>query len=127
MYTQSNCEIECITEYTKALCGCVKFSMPHTNDTKICDSRKGIGCYTEALNFFNFQNIADILKKEQLNVEGYFAEDNFDELEIDYININDSKSRNESHCDCLPACTSLQYDAEISQNVLNVDIMNNNE
>ena len=123
MYTQSNCELECITEYTKALCGCVKFSMPHSNDTKICDTRVGITCYNEALSFFNFQNIADILKNEQLNVGGYFAEDNFDELEIDNFNINDSKSRNESQCDCLPACTSLQYDAEISHNLLNIDIM----
>ena len=123
MYTQSNCELECITEYTEALCGCVKFSMPHTNDTKVCDSRKGTECYMEALTFFNFQNIANILKKEQLNVEGYFSEDNFADLEINTFNINDSNSRNESQCDCLPACTSLQYDADISHNVFNLDML----
>lgn len=28
MYTHGNCEEECIANYTKQLCGCVKFSMP---------------------------------------------------------------------------------------------------
>lgn len=120
MYTQSNCELECLTEYTKSMCGCVKFSMPHSNDTRVCfyDDRY---CYTEALSFFNFQNIADILKKEQLNFDGHFEEDIFSDLTITDMNINDSNSR--TQCDCLPACTSLQYDAEISQNLLNVELM----
>lgn len=28
MYTQTNCEEECLTNFTKAKCGCVQFSMP---------------------------------------------------------------------------------------------------
>ena len=28
LYTQSNCEEECLANYTKKECGCVKFSMP---------------------------------------------------------------------------------------------------
>lgn len=28
MYTQRNCEIECLANHTKSECGCVKFSMP---------------------------------------------------------------------------------------------------
>lgn len=54
-YTQSNCQIECLsselidrslylsktqsflfTDLTLALCGCVKFAMPHANSTPIC-------------------------------------------------------------------------------------------
>lgn len=27
-YTQRNCELECLTDYTLRNCGCVKFSMP---------------------------------------------------------------------------------------------------
>ncbi len=27
-YTQSNCELECLTNFTRQECGCVKFSMP---------------------------------------------------------------------------------------------------
>lgn len=124
MYTQSNCELECVTEYTKTLCGCVKFSMPHSNDTKVCDSKAGIVCNDDALSFFKVQNIVNILKKEQKNLNGYFVVDNFEDLEIDSFNINDS--RTESQCDCLPACISIQYDDEISQNLLNIDIMSKN-
>lgn len=28
VYTKNNCDIECLSNFTKALCGCVKFSMP---------------------------------------------------------------------------------------------------
>lgn len=31
MYTQSNCEVECLSNYTKRECKCVKFSMPSKN------------------------------------------------------------------------------------------------
>lgn len=31
MYTQSNCEEECLANFTKIKCGCVKFSMPSMN------------------------------------------------------------------------------------------------
>lgn len=31
MYTQNNCEVECLANYTKQECGCVKFSMPSIN------------------------------------------------------------------------------------------------
>lgn len=30
-YTQSNCELECLSNYTLAICGCVRFSMPRTS------------------------------------------------------------------------------------------------
>lgn len=30
MYTQNNCEAECLANFTKIACGCVKFSMPRT-------------------------------------------------------------------------------------------------
>lgn len=36
-YTKSSCYLECLTNYTFKYCGCVKFSMPRTNSTKICD------------------------------------------------------------------------------------------
>lgn len=28
VYTQPNCELECLANYTVDLCGCAKFSMP---------------------------------------------------------------------------------------------------
>ncbi|KAH0815247.1 hypothetical protein GEV33_007544 [Tenebrio molitor] len=35
-YTQSNCLLECLTNYTLNECGCVWFSMPRESDTAIC-------------------------------------------------------------------------------------------
>lgn len=35
-YTKSNCEMECLTNYTLTACGCVKFSMPRESESKIC-------------------------------------------------------------------------------------------
>lgn len=31
MYSKVNCDEECLANYTKNVCGCVKFSMPSTN------------------------------------------------------------------------------------------------
>lgn len=36
-YTRSMCYHECLANYTLKTCGCVKFSMPRMNSTKICD------------------------------------------------------------------------------------------
>jgi len=36
-YTQSNCKLECMTDYILKECKCVKFFMPHKNGTKICN------------------------------------------------------------------------------------------
>ncbi|XP_049547443.1 pickpocket protein 28-like [Anopheles darlingi] len=87
VYTQENCEVECVTNYTLSKCGCVKFSMMRDNLTDVCGASK-IDCYNE-------------------------AEDELLEEDIKYIvdKMYDFRAR----CNCLPACTSIQYDAEISQ------------
>lgn len=46
-YTKAHCEFECMTNYTLEKCGCVKFSMPRTEITEICDLDK-ILCYHNA-------------------------------------------------------------------------------
>lgn len=48
MYAQSHCEFECLANYTLKKCGCVRFSMPRTNDTRVC-GMEDISCYVEAL------------------------------------------------------------------------------
>lgn len=118
MYTQDNCEKECLANLTKTMCGCVKFSMPSKyakytkfncnfistficvcfigdNATKICGAAK-IKCY------LNIQNI--LLYEDQSE------------------NI-DNKSFHDK-CNCWPACTSIKYDADISQYKLDPDIVN---
>ncbi|CAH1099297.1 unnamed protein product [Psylliodes chrysocephalus] len=90
-YTQQNCQIECLTNFTLAKCGCVAYHMPREKHTKICGSGSQV-CM--------FQAQTKLL-----------------ELEVDsglknmYYALNQSIST----CDCLPACTSLTYNAEFSQ------------
>jgi acid-sensing ion channel, other len=46
-YTKNNCIFECITNYTLRQCGCVKYSFPRTNDTRVCGLSDS-GCHVEA-------------------------------------------------------------------------------
>lgn len=90
-YTQSNCQLECLSNFTLSECGCVKFSMPRDSKMKICQ-QKDIKCYNGAEN--------NLLAKE---------------LETGVTTSSDINKSGKTMCDCLPACTSINYDAEISQ------------
>ncbi|XP_055321191.1 pickpocket protein 28-like, partial [Sitodiplosis mosellana] len=48
-YSQHNCEVECLANFTLTKCGCVKFTMPRTKETKVCGSAK-IDCASNAGN-----------------------------------------------------------------------------
>lgn len=104
VYTQRNCELECLANFTLAkwyvkspiilihyiLCcfsGCVKFSSPRDANTLICGAAK-LACYNRAEDNWLTEQFK---KRSTLGVE---------------------KGKG---CNCLPACTSISYDAEISQ------------
>lgn len=89
VYTQNNCELECFANLTLKMCGCVKFSMPRTNSTKIC-GQKDLECY---------KKMKDGLLQQEVDMS--LASDN-----------NEVQSER-TPCDCLPACTSISYDAEL--------------
>ncbi|GAB0097251.1 pickpocket protein 28 [Sergentomyia squamirostris] len=86
IYTQRNCNLECLSLYTKKKCGCVRFFMPRDNDTLICGTAK-VSCY-------------NAVEYELLRAE---------------VTADLQKNYSHSPCNCLPACTSIVYDAEISQ------------
>ncbi|XP_028152237.2 pickpocket protein 28-like isoform X1 [Diabrotica virgifera virgifera] len=46
-YTQENCFLECVTNYTLDKCLCVNFFMPHDNTTEICGN-SNFRCLSEA-------------------------------------------------------------------------------
>ncbi|CAO1413325.1 unnamed protein product [Diamesa tonsa] len=92
VYTQSNCELECLTEFTLKQCGCVKFSQPHNSSTKVCNLDM-VECYRNAEKNFMKQKLEEKLHEESIQTEN--------------VNIHE--------CKCLPACTSIEYNAEISQ------------
>ncbi|XP_030376071.1 pickpocket protein 28 [Scaptodrosophila lebanonensis] len=93
VYTQSNCQLECLANFTLAKCGCVKFSMPRTLDMPVCGEDK-IYCYDRA-------------ERKLLVREFHRLRD---------LNAADGVQRGEEMaCNCMPACTSLVYNTEISQ------------
>ncbi|XP_044759463.1 pickpocket protein 28-like [Coccinella septempunctata] len=89
-YSQSNCNFECWTNYTISKCGCVAFYMPRDNSTKDCSLRRRF-CIERARLSYN----ADILK-ERLET-GYGKKDNAT-----------------TKCNCLPLCSDISYNAELS-------------
>lgn len=47
IYTESNCELECLSNFTLKNCLCVKYGLPFNNNSKMCDV-KSEHCYVEA-------------------------------------------------------------------------------
>nr|NP_001246909.1 ripped pocket, isoform B [Drosophila melanogaster]AFH06228.1 ripped pocket, isoform B [Drosophila melanogaster] len=93
VYTESNCQLECLANFTLTKCGCVKFSMPRNVDMPVCGEDK-IHCYDRAER--------ELLVREFKRVKA--------------LNAGRENSRSvESACNCMPACTSLVYNTEISQ------------
>lgn len=85
IYTQSNCELECVTNFTLNYCNCAKFSMPRDNDTVIC-SHHDIKCYTKAEDLWLFSESTNGI----------------------------ATNRGKMLCNCLPSCTTVKYNAEIN-------------
>lgn len=114
-YSQYNCEAECLANFTHIECGCVKFSMTSKKltfiftrinsefstvtfiivdlqgdkNTKICGAGS-IKCYQEAEKKLLGEDVIDGLKDHIAKSFRY-------------------------RCNCLPACTSIVYDAEIDR------------
>lgn len=66
IYSQSNCEYECLTNFTLPACGCVKFSMPKDKNVSICGMSK-IKCYTDALYEYYEDEIKHEFNKKLCN------------------------------------------------------------
>lgn len=91
-YTQSNCELECMADFLLEKMGCVGYSMPRDESTRVCNQ-------TEI--------VAMLEAKSSMDMENYKR--SFE------TNANDR-----ADCDCLPACTSIKYDVELSQSDFDV-------
>lgn len=99
VYTQANCELECLTNYTMFKCNCVTFTMPRNSATPVCGPAK-IDCYRLA----EFE----VISKE-------FHES------IDQPEACISKTV----CNCMPSCTAISYNSEISTTKFTHDETNN--
>lgn len=101
VYTQRNCEVECLTNHTLEKCGCVSYHMPHDQATALCGSGSTI-CVHNAQ--------AEMLAREvEMDIESFEDEDS------DSESVSATNIKNKERCNCLPACTSISYNAESSQ------------
>ncbi|XP_065087743.1 pickpocket protein 28-like [Ochlerotatus camptorhynchus] len=91
VYTQDNCNLECLTNYTLQRCGCVRFSMIRTQDMPVCETN---------------QMLCMIHAEAELLEMGVVEEDN--------------KTSFYNKCNCMPACNSVDYEVEITQNEFEV-------
>lgn len=113
IYSKSSCELECLADQTLASCGCVKFSMPRDDKTVVCD-RSQMDCIYEVERNYTIRELEWKLLNKQLKRD----------MKHGKVKKGDevfkSLKKMES-CKCLPSCTSLHYDAEISQADFNVE------
>lgn len=91
MYTRSNCQIECLAEFTRQKCKCIHYSMPRLKGDHVCDN-SSLSCYVKAK-----KDLMLLSMKQGVNAQ-----------------IKENKDLAQTVCGCLPACTSLSYEGEIS-------------
>uniref|UniRef100_A0A1B0BH49 Uncharacterized protein n=1 Tax=Glossina palpalis gambiensis TaxID=67801 RepID=A0A1B0BH49_9MUSC len=94
-YSQNNCQIECLVNYTISKCGCVKYWMPKPTAIPFC-SLEDVFCYTNAEE--------EMILKIQNQTNEKIKDDNVKVM-----------------CDCMPSCNSLDYDFEISASYYNME------
>ncbi|XP_037296672.1 pickpocket protein 28-like [Manduca sexta] len=79
IYTENNCRLECLSNYTYNMCGCVGFYMPSNTSNRICTIQS-----KRCMNSV----IEKIAEKETAGISSRL-------------------------CNCLPACNTVEYDAEV--------------
>ncbi|GLG96274.1 Pickpocket protein 11 [Gryllus bimaculatus] len=83
VYSQTNCELECLSEESLKSCNCVEYYLPRHKDTPVCLKKKQIRC-------------SGLVKEEIASASGMTRED---------------VHRPESgiNCKCLPSCSHVRY------------------
>ena len=102
-YTKSNCDLECLTNFTQLTCGCVMFGMPFDNNTEIC-SFESKDCSSLSESFWLNKKLNHYLEKELFR----------DKQMLNGSNISSTD------CNCLPSCSSIVYKAEISEGAYSI-------
>ncbi|CAG9767075.1 unnamed protein product [Ceutorhynchus assimilis] len=113
IYTQNNCQLECLTNFTLDRCNCVNFFMPRENGTVICGaSRKPCMILVE-----KFLQVTDLVRSIDELVKSKSKSKSANKTEsIEEQNRNKRQANDKApHCDCMPICSDLSYAVETSQ------------
>jgi amiloride-sensitive sodium channel len=109
IYSKANCDNECKADYVKRQCKCVKFSMPRDNSTIVCDNMQ-LKCVHEAEMNHTTRDLELKLVEKQLKRDVKHGKAKKNDERFEKIKIMKKNS-----CNCLPTCTNIKYDVEISQ------------
>lgn len=90
MYTRSNCELECLADFIQKSCNCTPYYIPQLVNEDSCKGEQ-LKCIETANRNLTKHNMETSLKTSK----GY-------------------DDRGSIACGCLPPCTNLQYDGEVS-------------
>jgi amiloride-sensitive sodium channel len=61
IYTKYNCEIECMTNFTLKMCGCVNFGMARDKITKICNLNYKLCCEESSLKYTESNDTSEVM------------------------------------------------------------------
>lgn len=98
-YSQSNCEYECLTNFTLLACNCVRVTMPRDNSTRICILEDRY-CLMLSHKLFRAKSLFDLDSRIE-DARGHFDSEIIQRM-------------TEQSCDCLPSCVSLNYEISTS-------------
>ncbi|XP_073961897.1 pickpocket protein 28-like isoform X2 [Choristoneura fumiferana] len=101
VYTQANCEMECLSNFTYIRCGCVHFGMLYGPNMTVCNAGS-IECVQKAQ-----MEMVTVAAQTSLNKD----DTNGNEVNNTLRLARDVALR----CKCKPSCTSIEYEAETSQ------------
>ena len=83
-YSKNNCEMECLSNHTYRICGCISYDIIRDKSTKVC-SLNEIDCVFKAEYEVKFEPSSEVIE----------------------------------NCNCLPKCSSIQYNVEYIETKLN--------
>lgn len=90
-YTRLNCQTECLAEMTRKKCNCVPYWLPRKRGVEVCHGNQSLNCFVDAKKEMMMNTMRTSLRTRT----------NYDD-------------RGEIMCGCLPPCTSIKYEGEIS-------------
>lgn len=109
-YAQHNCEAECLSNYTKIKCGCVKFSSPRMVKFSRLELKHSLWNYFKIKIHSPGASDTKICGAGSLKCYQTAEKELFGEDIIDGLKVLEAKSFR-MECNCLPACTTILYDA----------------
>lgn len=116
-YSQNNCEAECLANFTKIECGCVKFHMPSKNQNHflLCN-------HSCIVAFFGLGDRST----KTCGASSINCYRNAEQKLFEAVGLDSSKNVGKSflnRCNCLPACTSIEYDADLESIKVDSDVL----